>query len=247
MLGSASSVSAPNVMLNTAVAETLRLFAEELEQASDFQTALHSLIKRVIKGHKRIIFNGNGYDDEWLTEAERRGLLNLKTTPDALPYLIKEKNVELFTKHRVFTERELKSRYEILMESYCKLINIEGRTMVDMAMKDILPAVSEYTQTLCNTLLSKKAVCESLDCAYEQEMIEKISKLSSAAYNHAKALEKALCSASKISDITKLGLYYKDKVLSLMKKLREKADALENIVSADYWCFPTYGELLFGV
>ena len=247
MLGSASSVSAPNVMLNTAVAETLCLFADELENASDFQTALHALIKRVIKAHKRIIFNGNGYDDLWIAEAEKRGLLNLKTTPDALPYLIKEKNVELFTKHRVFTERELKSRYEILMESYCKLIHIEGRTMVDMAMKDILPAVSEYSQTLCNTLLSKKAVCESLDCAYEKEMIEKISKLSSAAYKHTKALEKALDNATKISDVTELGLYYKDKVLSLMKKLREKADSLENIVSADYWCFPTYGDLLFGV
>ena len=247
MLGSASSVSAPNVMLNTAVAETLSRFADELEQANDFQTALHALIKRVIKQHKRIIFNGNGYDDLWIAEAEKRGLLNLKTTPDALPYLIKEKNVALFTKHRVFTERELKSRYDILMESYCKLINIEGRTMVDMAMKDILPAVSEYSQTLCNTLLSKKAVCESLDCAYEQEMIEKISTLSSGAYKHVKALEKALNSAAKIYDITELGFYYKDKVLPLMKKLREKADGLENIVSADYWCFPTYGELLFGV
>ena len=247
MLGSASSVSAPNVMLNTAVAEVLSQFADELEATTDFQTALHALIKRVITKHKRIIFNGNGYDDLWLAEAEKRGLLNLKTTPDALPYLVKEKNVALFTKHRVFTERELKSRYEILMESYCKLINIEGRTMVDMAMKDILPAVSEYSQTLCNTLLSKKAVCETLDCAYEQEMIEKISTLSSGAYKHAKALEKALNNAAKISDITELGFYYKDKVLTLMEKLREKADSLENIVSADYWCFPTYGDLLFGV
>ena len=247
MLGSASSVSAPNVMLNTAVAEVLSQFADELEVANDFEAALHALIKRVIKEHKRIIFNGNGYDDEWLAEAERRGLLNLKTTPDALPYLVKEKNVALFTKHRVFTERELKSRYEILMESYCKLIHIEGRTMVDMAMKDILPAVSEYSQTLCNTLLSKKTVCETLDCAYEKEMIEKVSKLSSAAYKHTKALEKALGNATQIRDITELGVYYKDKVLTLMKKLREKADALENIVSADYWCFPTYGDLLFGV
>ena len=247
MLGSASSVSAPNVMLNTAVAEELCRFADELENASNFETALHALIKRVIKEHKRIIFNGNGYDDEWIKEAEKRGLLNLKTTPDALPYLIKEKNVDLFVKHRVFTERELKSRYEILMESYCKLINIEARTMVDMAMKDILPAVSEYSQTLCNTLLSKKAVSESISCAYEQEMLETISKLCDGAYKHAKALEKALNNATKISDITKLGFYYKDKVLTVMKKLRQKADALENIVSADYWCFPTYGDLLFGV
>lgn len=247
MLGSSASVSYPNTVLNTAVAEVLKQFADELETAQNFESALHDLIRRVIKNHKRIIFNGNGYDEKWLAEAEKRGLLNLKTTPDALPYLIKEKNVALFTEHKVFTERELLSRYEILMESYCKLINIEGRTMVDMAMKDILPAVSEYLQTLCNTLLSKKAVSETLDCSYEQEMIEKISKLASEAYKHAKALERALENAKKAENVTALGVYYKDKVLSLMTKLREKADALETIVSADYWCFPTYGDLLFGV
>ncbi|MBQ8309266.1 MAG: glutamine synthetase III [Clostridia bacterium] len=247
MLGSSASVSYPNTVLNTAVAEELKQFADELGNASDFEVALHDLIQRVIKEHKRIIFNGNGYDDKWLAEAEKRGLLNLKTTPDALPYLVKDKNVALFTEHKVFTERELHSRYEILMESYCKLINIEGRTMVDMAMKDILPAVSEYSQTLCNTLLAKKAVCESIDNTYEKEMIEKVSKLSADAYKYAKDLEKVLNGAAKIEDVTALGVYYKDKVLTLMAKLREKADALENIVSADYWCFPTYGDLLFGV
>ncbi|MBQ7368385.1 MAG: glutamine synthetase III [Clostridia bacterium] len=247
MLGSASSVSAPNVMLNTAVAEILKRFADELENATDFETALHELIKRVIREHKRIIFNGNGYDDKWLAEAEKRGLLNLKTTPDALPYLVKEKNVALFTEHRVFTERELKSRYEILMESYCKLINIEGRTMVDMARKDILPAVSEYAQTLCNTLLSKKAVCETLDCAYEQETVERLSVLSGKAHKHVKVLEKALAGASKLDGATELGFYYKNKVLPVMEKLRAAADELETLVASDYWRFPTYGDLLFGV
>ena len=247
MLGSASSVSAPNVMLNTAVAEILKRFADELENATDFETALHELIKRVIREHKRIIFNGNGYDDKWLAEAEKRGLLNLKTTPDALPYLVKEKNVALFTEHRVFTERELKSRYEILMESYCKLINIEGRTMVDMARKDILPAVSEYAQTLCNTLLSKKAVCETLDCAYEQETVERLSVLSGKAHKHVKALEKALAGANTLDGATELGFYYKNKVLPIMEKLRAAADELETLVASDYWRFPTYGDLLFGV
>ena len=247
MLGSASSVSAPNVMLNTAVAEILKRFADELENATDFETALHELIKRVIREHKRIIFNGNGYDDKWLAEAEKRGLLNLKTTPDALPYLVKEKNVALFTEHRVFTERELKSRYEILMESYCKLINIEGRTMVDMARKDILPAVSEYAQTLCNTLLSKKSVCETLDCAYEQETVERLSVLSGKAHKHVKALEKALAGANTLDGATELGFYYKNKVLPIMEKLRAAADELETLVASDYWRFPTYGDLLFGV
>ncbi len=247
MLGSASSVSAPNVMLNTAVAEILKRFADELENANDFETALHTLIKRVIREHKRIIFNGNGYDDKWIAEAETRGLLNLKTTPDALPYLVKDKNVALFTEHRVFTERELKSRYEILMESYCKLINIEGRTMVDMARKDILPAVSEYAQTLCNTLLAKKAVCDTLDCIYEQETLEKLSALSGKAHKYVQALEKALAGANKLESVSELGFYYKNKVLPVMEKLRTAADELETLVASDYWRFPTYGDLLFGV
>ena len=247
MLGSSASVSGPNTVLNTAVAEVLRQFADELEGAKDFQTALHELIKRTITEHKRIIFNGNGYDDAWIAEAEKRGLLNLKTTPDALPYFIKEKNIELFTRHKVYTEKEMHSRYEILSENYCKLIRIEGRTMVDMAMKDILPAVSEYSQVLCNTLAAKKAVCESVDCSYETEMVEKISSLTKDAYTSVKGLQKALDGAEKVTDVTELAMYYKDKVLTKMQSLRDAADSLENIVSADYWPFPTYGELLFGV
>ena len=247
MLGSSASVSMPNTVLNTAVAESLKQFADELENTADFETSLHALIKRVISKHKRIIFNGNGYDDEWLAEAEKRGLLNLKTTPDALPYLVKEKNVELFTSHKVFTERELHSRYEILMESYCKLIHIEGRTMVDMALKDILPAVSEYSRLLSDTLLKKKAVSEALDVGYEQEMLAQISSLAAEAYANVKKLDKALLGAAKIDDVTRLGLYYKQKVLSVMKKLRVNADGLEMLVSADYWPMPTYGDLLFGV
>ena len=180
-------------------------------------------------------------------EAEKRGLLNLKTTPDALPYFIKEKNIELFTRHKVYTEKEMHSRYEILSENYCKLIRIEGRTMVDMAMKDILPAVSEYSQVLCNTLAAKKAVCESVDCSYETEMVEKISSLTKDAYTSVKGLQKALDGAEKVTDVTELAMYYKDKVLTKMQSLRDAADSLENIVSADYWPFPTYGELLFGV
>ncbi len=247
MLGSSASVSGPNTFLNTAVAEVLCQFADELENAKSFEPALHDLIRRVIKAHKRIIFNGNGYDDKWLAEAEKRGLLNLKTTPDALPYYIKEKSVALFTAHKVYTEKEMHSRYEILMESYCRLVNIEGRTMVDMAMKDILPAVSGYSRSLCDTLLSKRAVCESLDCAYEKDMICKITELLNSAYQYTSNLEKLLNSATDILDVTTQAVFYKDSVLPCMEALREAVDCLENIVCAENWPVPTYGELLFGV
>ena len=247
MLGSSASVSGPNTILNTAVAEVLRQFADELEKATDFEGALHDLIRRVITEHKRIIFNGNGYDDKWIAEAERRGLLNLKTTPDALPHFVDEKNVRLFTTHKVYTEREMHSRLEILLESYCNLINIEGKTMVDMARKEILPAVSEYSQLLSDTILSKKAVCESLDCSYETEMLTQISTLTASAYKSVKSLERALDNADKSLGAVKLSTYYKDGILPVMEALRADVDALENLVSADYWPIPTYGDLMFGV
>ncbi|MBE5740465.1 MAG: glutamine synthetase type III, partial [Clostridiales bacterium] len=247
MLGSAASVSDTNVALNTAAAEILRQFADELENADNFKTALHDLIRRVIKNHKRIIFNGNGYDEKWLAEAEKRGLLNLQSTPDAMPYFISEKNISLFTSHKVYTEREIRSRYEIFLESYCKIINIEAKTMLDMARKEILPAVSEYSQVLGNTILSKRAVSATLDCSYEEDMLSNISTLTAKAYKTLKELEKALESSKKITDITKRSVYYKDKVLKKMTTLRSAADSLEDLVSADYWPFPTYGDLLFGV
>jgi len=247
MLGSAASISDANTVLNTAVAEILKRFADELENAENFETALHDLIKRVITEHKRIIFNGNGYDEAWLKEAEKRGLLNLRSTPDALPYFIKEKNVRLFTEHKVYTEREMHSRYEILLESYCKLTNIEAHTMVDMAKKEILPAVSAYSQTLCNTLLAKKAVCKHLDNTYETETLNEISDLSAKAYAGVKVLENALDGAKNITDVTQLAIWHKDKILSAMSELRAAADALEGIVSAEYWPIPTYGDLLFEI
>ena len=247
MLGSSASVSDTNVALNTAAAEILRQFADELENADNFKTALHDLIRRVIKNHKRIIFNGNGYDEKWLAEAEKRGLLNLQSTPDAMPYFISEKNISLFTSHKVYTEREIRSRYEIFLESYCKIINIEAKTMLDMARKEILPAVSEYSQVLGNTILSKRAVSTTLDCSYEEDMLSNISNLTAKAYKTLKELEKALESSQKITDITKRSVYYKDKVLKKMNTLRSASDSLEDLVSADYWPFPTYGDLLFGV
>ena len=247
MLGSSASVSDTNTTLNTAVAEVLKQFADELEGAENFELSLHDLIKRVITAHKRIIFNGNGYDDKWIAEAEKRGLSNLATTPDAMPTFISEKSISLFTAHKVYTERELRSRYEIFLESYCKIIHIEAKTMLDMAMKEILPAVSEYSQVLANTILSKKAVSKKIDCSYEEEMLERVSWLVGESYRNANALKVSLDKMKTIADITERSFFCKDDTLFIMKMLRSTVDNLENIVSADYWPIPTYGDLLFGV
>ena len=246
MLGSSASVSTPNIVLNTAVAETLRQFANVLEGVENFESALHELIKKTITKHKRIIFNGNGYDEAWLKEAENRGLLNLKTTPEALPYFTHEKNIKLFTSHKVFTEVEIRSRLEILQENYCKLIHIEACTMLDMAKKDILPCVSKYAKVLDDTLIAKKAR-DSKGFAYENETLNAINDLSDKAYYATKDLETAVAGTSSIENVKALSLYYKDEVLSKMEMLRSFVDKLENLVAAEYWCYPTYGELLFGV
>ncbi len=247
MLGSSASVSDTNTALNTAVAEILKQFADELEGAENFEATLHALIRRVITEHKRIIFNGNGYDDKWIAEAERRGLSNHLTTPDAMTHFIEEKNTQLFTSHKVYTEREIRSRYEIFLESYCKIIHIEGKTMLDMATKEILPVVSEYSQVLSNTILAKKAVSKKLNRAYEEEVLLKVSNLTAEAYQSVKTLENALGEMRKIEDVTTRSFYCKDMVLPKMKSLRGAVDSLENLVSADYWPIPTYGDLLFGV
>ena len=246
MLGSSASVSTPNIVLNTAIAETLRQFANVLEGVENFESALHELIKKTITKHKRIIFNGNGYDEAWLKEAENRGLLNLKTTPEALPYFTHEKNIKLFTSHKVFTEVEIRSRLEILQENYCKLIHIEACTMLDMAKKDILPCVSKYAKVLDDTLIAKKAR-DSKGFAYENETLNAINDLSDKAYYATKDLETAVAGTSSIENVKALSLYYKDEVLSKMEMLRSFVDKLENLVAAEYWCYPTYGELLFGV
>ncbi len=247
MLGSSASISEANTVLNTAVAEVLRQFADELENANDFERALHDLIKRVIIQHKRIIFNGNGYDDKWLKEAEKRGLLNLKTTPDALARYLDKKNVDLFTTHKVYTEKEMQSRHEIFLENYCKLIGIEAATMVDMARKDILPAVSAYAHELCTTITAKKQVCEQIDVSYEKGTMQKISALSATAYENAEKLDKLLKSTKSIVCAVECAAHYKDEVLPTMRTLRAAADELEGLVSSKYWPFPTYGDLLFNV
>lgn len=247
MLGSTLSISGPNIVLNTAVAEALRQYADKLEQADDFESALHALIKEEIKAHKRIIFNGNGYDDEWIREAEKRGLLNLKTTPDCLPYFLKEKNVKLFTEHKVFSEAEIHSRYEILMENYCKVLHIEAATMLEMAKRDILPAVSAYSEELARTAKTKKSVLPGADCTYEEKSLEKLSALSGAMFVKTDALEEALAKAGGLEDVTEEAMYYKDSVIPAMAALRADADALETITAKKYWPYPSYGDLLFSV
>lgn len=246
-LGSSQSISGPNIILNTIVAEELKQFADELEGAEDFTEKLNELIKKTIKEHKRIIFNGDGYSDEWKAEAEKRGLLNLKTTVDALPTFLAPKNVELFTKHKIFTEKEMESRYEILLETYSKVINIEGLTMVDMAKKQILPAVNSYIGDLATTAKKKLAVTEGLSCRMEKDLLEKLSVLEDSAYDKANKLAALLEEGGKISDGLAQATFYKDQILPAMEELRSDCDALEVDTAESAWPFPQYGDLLFHI
>ena len=247
MVGSTASISGPNIVLNTAVAEELKQFADILEGADDFETALHDLIKKTIKDHKRIIFNGNGYDDAWLAEAQKRGLLNLRTTPDALPYYKIQKNLDLFASHKVFSEEEVLARYEIKMELYSKTLNIEALTMVDMARKDILPAASTYAKKLSDTALAKKELGLDIAGTYEFESLKQVSDLTSAILENTKALEKALVAAKDISDFEQEAFFYRDEIFPAMTALRAVVDELEGIVDAKVWPYPSYGKLLFGI
>ncbi len=247
MLGSAASISGANVVINTAVAESLRLYADELEAAPDFEEALHELIKRVIARHKRIIFSGNGYDDAWISEAQRRGLMNLPSTPDCVPCYLAEKNIELFTRHRVYSETELRSRYQIKLEGYCKLLHIEALTMINMTRKDILPAVSAFSGKLAQTAASKLSICSELDVSYEMELCAKISGLMTAALTHLEALEGYMSDVDKIKDVLELARFYHDMVLAEMQELRRAVDELEMNTDRSFWPMPSYGDILFSV
>jgi len=247
MVGSSMSISEANVAINTAVAEALREFADRLEKAEDFQAELQALIRETLKKHKRIIFNGNGYDEEWVAEAEKRGLLNLRTTADAVPYLISEKNIRLMATHGVFTETEIRARYEVSLEKYCKTLSIEALTMLDMAKKDILPAVSAYAKELAETLSAKKAVSGEVDASFETELLTEISALTATLHGNVKALEKAVEAAEAVPEIGERSMAFKDTVIPAMEALRETADKLELITAKKYWPFPTYGDLLFSV
>ena len=247
MLGSSASVAGPNTTLNTAVAEVLSQFADELEGVNDFESALHNLIKRVIKDHKRIIFNGNGYDDAWVEEAERRGLLNLRTTPECLPYMLHEKNVELYKKHKVYSEAEIKAHYEIKNEKYCKYLNIEVLTMIDMTKKDILPCVSRQIHELSDTLISKKNAITGIDVSYEETIITRLSVLTKTAFDVVRQLEENSKIVKTIDESDAASFYYKNNIIPLMVELREAVDEMETLCPSDKWCYPSYGDLLFSV
>ncbi|MGM9662254.1 MAG: glutamine synthetase III [Oscillospiraceae bacterium] len=248
MLGSANSIACTNIMLNTAVAESLRLYADTLEQAGNFQEALHDLIKQTIAAHKRIIFNGNGYDDAWIREAtEKRGLLNYRTTPDCIPHLLDEKNMRMLTAHKVFKESELRSRCEIQLENYCKTVVIEANTMVDMARKQIIPAVEAYAAAVAGAASARAALVPEVSCGYEKKLVKKLSGLVEQMDRYTDELAEAVRRLHDLSGVEEESCAIRDSVIPKMNELRAVADEAESVTAEDYWPFPTYGELLFAV
>ena len=248
MLGSANSIACTNIMLNSAVAESLKIYADRLEGAEDFESALHEMIKKTIKDHKRIIFNGNGYDDNWIKEAtEERGLLNYRTTADAIPHLLDEKNVEMLTSQGVFTEAEIRSRYEITLENYCKSVLIEANTMVSMAKTEIAPAVEAYCADIARSAAAKKALNEDLACTYESKLVKKLSQLTDTIFEKALELEDEISAVDDDMEISVQAYAIRDKVLVKMDELRAASDEAETLTSKEYWPYPTYGDILFSV
>ena len=253
MLGSSNSIACANIMLNAAVAESLEIYADRLEGAmakgaEDFETALHEMIRKTIQDHKHIIFNGNGYDDAWIKEAtEQRGLLNYPTTPDCMPHLLDSKNVNMLTRQGIYSKAELKSRCDIMLENYCKTVQIEANTMVDMAKTEILPAVEAYTLKLAQTASAKKALDAELACRYETEAVRKLSTLTDEIAKGVEELECALAALHLEGDIITESYAIRDNVLPKMEELRASCDKAETITAKEYWPYPSYGDLLFGV
>ena len=248
MLGSSNSIACANIMLNSAVAESLKIYADRLENAEDFETALHEMIKKTIKDHKRIIFNGNGYDEAWIKVAtEERGLLNYRTTPDCMPHLLDKKNVEMLTSHKVFSEAELESRCEIMLDNYCKTVVIEANTMVDMAKTQIAPAVSDYATALANSVAAKKAVDSNIPCNYETGLLKKLSALTDRIAEKAEELSGSLIALQTAENIEEESVMIRDDVLAKMGELRIACDEAETVTSKEYWPFPVYSDMLFYV
>jgi glutamine synthetase len=247
MLGSSNSISCANIMLNSAVAQSLRDFADALEGAENFEVALHELIRRTVREHKRILFNGNGYDEAWLAEAARRGLSNYRTTPDCMAHLMDEKNVRMLTENRVYTRSELESRAEIMLENYCKTVVIEANTMIDMARRQILPAVEEYASAVARGAEAKRALLPESGCGYERKLVGKLSVLTDQIAAKTDELDGALILLRDISRVGQEAEQIRDTVLPQMSELRALADEAEVMTAESYWPFPTYGELLFGV
>ena len=247
-LGSSNSIACCNIMLNAAVAESLKQFADKLEGASDFEGTMHELIRETVKKHERILFNGNGYTDEWVEEATKvRGLLNLRTTADAMPHLLDQKNMDMLMAHKVFTETELKSRCEIMLENYCKSVNIEGHTMVDMVRKNYLPSIEGYLCRLAKTISLMKSVSDNVKCNYEISTMERLSELTDYILERVKDLEKALEELKGMEDIISTSEAIRDDVLPKMEHLRKHVDEAEMLMPEACWPFPSYGKLLFSV
>ena len=247
MLGSTFSIACTNIILNTIVAEALKEFADELEGKDDFKTALDELIKKTLKAHMRIVFNGNNYSDEWVEEAERRGLLNLKTTVDALPYYIKDKNIKLFVDNNIYTEVEMHARYEILLEEYSKVINIEALTTVDMARKQIIPAVTKFMKDLSDTIISKKAVGLANSCDMEKGTLTQVSGFANKLYEEVEKLSTLLTKVDNYTDALENATFYKSQIIPAMNAVRAAADSLEVLVGKEYWPFPTYSDLIYRI
>lgn len=245
-LGSSMSISCPNIMLNTITAEALCQFADELENASDFNSALNALIKKTLNEHKNIIFNGDGYSQEWVDEAARRGLLNLKTTSDALPHFLDEKNVRLFSKHKVHTKAEMEARYEIQMEDYCKVLNIEVMTMLEMVKREIAPAVINFTKDVADSALSMKNLIGNA-AKTQVELVKTLSELTDKLTDKTKTLEDVVLKVKDYDNVTDCAKFYTASVIPAMNEVRDVADQLETIVGSEYWPFPTYGDLLFRI
>ncbi len=245
MVGSSMSIASANIVINTAVAESLRQYADELEGAEDFNAALTALIRRCIREHRRIIFNGNGYDEAWVAEAEKRGLLNLPTTPDALPYYLEQKSIDLFARHKVLNETEMRARYEIMLENYCKVLNIEATTMLKMVRKDILPAAAAFSASLCREAAEKRSMMPEASCRYELETADRVAELTETIYAKAAELDRAAACTGDKKDITERSMYFRDVIIPVMEDIRAAADELETVTDREYWPFPTYGDLLY--
>ncbi|MEA5093703.1 Glutamine synthetase [bioreactor metagenome] len=247
MVGSKLSIAGPNMVLNTIVADELSRFADILEKADDFTAELNKLLKDTIKNHKRIIFNGNNYTDEWVVEAEKRGLLNLKSTPESIPYFSSEKSVTLFEKFNVLSRKEIYSRTEIVLEEYCKEINIEALTLIDIAKKDLIPSVTAYIKELSDTANSKKAFMIDIDCETEKSLIYKLSLLASSLYSKTELLENKLLEVKNCNGVEETAYFYRNSIFAAMQEMRAVIDELETNTAKKYWPFPTYGEILFSV
>ena len=245
MVGSSASIAEANIVLNTIVADELKQFADALEGAENFRHAVMELIRRTVREHKRILFNGNNYSEEWRREAQRRGLLNLASTAEAIPRFLDPKNIALFARHGIFSETEMRSRCEILLENYHKTVLIEALTMLDMARHDVVPAVVEYTSRLADGILKKRAVGAHIACELEENLLSRLSSLSSALDTQIRALDAAVYGAREVHGNEALALYCRERVLSAMRELRGVVDALEVEVAADAWPYPSYEELLF--